>query len=346
MTSTEIASASKIILGSTEADSMYIGSTQVWTSWNPDTNGYAYVDLGLPSGTLWATMNVGANSEEDGGLYFQWGDTQGYTASQVGVDKVFNKSTYKYYNNGTTEYLYKKFESEYIYTKYNYLDFKIGLEDQDDAAHVNMGGDWHIPSDVHWNEMLNNTTKETVEINQKLCIKYTGVNGNYIIIPCCGEAYNSSVSGNGNGYYWLDSIFSVYLGQDNGRCAILYSDGRNDYGYTGSHDRCDGYNVRAVLYKPRQILTDQELSYSSSEVHITSNNTTLPHIINTNNVEISATIPIPPESFIVRGSNNNLSIDTSKGSGICQIGSTFIGDFVYKAKAIGYRAIYDGVINN
>lgn len=48
------------------------------------TNGHEYVDLGLPSGTLWATCNVGAESENDVGLYFQWGDTQGYTADQVG----------------------------------------------------------------------------------------------------------------------------------------------------------------------------------------------------------------------------------------------------------------------
>ena len=41
-------------------------------------NGHAYVDLGLPSGTLWATMNVGANSETDTGLYFAWGETTGY----------------------------------------------------------------------------------------------------------------------------------------------------------------------------------------------------------------------------------------------------------------------------
>ena len=45
---------------------------------------HEYVDLGFPNGTLWATMNVGANSETDYGLYFQWGDTQGYTAEQVG----------------------------------------------------------------------------------------------------------------------------------------------------------------------------------------------------------------------------------------------------------------------
>ena len=44
-------------------------------------NGFEYVDLGLPSGTLWATMNVGASSETDYGLYFAWGETQGYTAS-------------------------------------------------------------------------------------------------------------------------------------------------------------------------------------------------------------------------------------------------------------------------
>ena len=50
-----------------------------------NNNSYDYVDLGLPSGLLWATKNIGANTEEEAGLYFQWGDTQGYTAEQVGV---------------------------------------------------------------------------------------------------------------------------------------------------------------------------------------------------------------------------------------------------------------------
>ena len=52
---------------------------------NFDNNGYSYVDLGLPSGTLWATCNVGASKPSDAGLYFQWGDTQGYTADQIGT---------------------------------------------------------------------------------------------------------------------------------------------------------------------------------------------------------------------------------------------------------------------
>lgn len=49
-----------------------------------NANGHEYVDLGLPSGTLWANMNVGANSETDNGLYFAWGETTGYTADQIG----------------------------------------------------------------------------------------------------------------------------------------------------------------------------------------------------------------------------------------------------------------------
>lgn len=94
-------------------------------------NGHAYVDLGLPSGTKWAKMNVGASSEKDKGLYFAWGETQGYT---VGGHKVFMWRDYKY---GT---------SSSNLTKYNTTDNKTHLELTDDAAAVNMGGDWHMPN--------------------------------------------------------------------------------------------------------------------------------------------------------------------------------------------------------
>lgn len=50
-----------------------------------NSNNHAFVDLDLPSGTLWATMNIGASSETDAGLFFQWGDTQGYDSSQIGT---------------------------------------------------------------------------------------------------------------------------------------------------------------------------------------------------------------------------------------------------------------------
>ena len=88
-----------------------------------DANGYDYVDMGEAG--KWATCNVGATSPEESGLYFQWGDTQGYTAEQV--------------ING---------EKEFLLTDYKYADenFTDVLQPEDDAAHVHMGGDWRMPT--------------------------------------------------------------------------------------------------------------------------------------------------------------------------------------------------------
>ena len=109
-------------------------------------NGHAYVDLGLPSGTKWAKMNVGASSEKDAGLYFAWGETQGYTASQVGGHKVFLWRDYRWTNdNGSTM------------SKYNTTDNKTHLELTDDAAAVNMGGDWHMPNRTQCLELFKET---------------------------------------------------------------------------------------------------------------------------------------------------------------------------------------------
>lgn len=99
-------------------------------------NGHAYVDLGLTSKTKWAKMNVGASSEKDKGLYFAWGETTGYSASQVGGHKVFRWSDYKF--NSSRDGL--------NIIKYNSDDKKTHLELNDDAAHVNWGGDWHMPN--------------------------------------------------------------------------------------------------------------------------------------------------------------------------------------------------------
>lgn len=112
-------------------------------------NGHAYVDLGLPSGTKWATMNVGANSPTDYGLYFAWGETQGYTASQVGTgegQKAFSWDDYALTEDGGS-----------TMSKYNSTDNKTHLELTDDAAHVNWGGDWHMPNRAQCLELLKET---------------------------------------------------------------------------------------------------------------------------------------------------------------------------------------------
>ena len=113
-------------------------------------NGHAYVDLGLSSGTKWAKMNVGASSEKDAGLYFAWGETQGYTASQVGTgegQKAFRWRDYKFNPSGDGK----------TFIKYNASDKKTHLELIDDAAHVNWGGDWHMPNRTQCIELFKET---------------------------------------------------------------------------------------------------------------------------------------------------------------------------------------------
>ncbi len=162
-----------------------------------NNNGYEFVDLGLPSGTLWATMNVGASKPEDFGLYFQWGDTIGYTYDQVGKDKNFNWDGYKWYSGGT-------------FTKYTTTGASLDLED--DAAHAYMGGDWHMPTDEQIQELIDNTKGEW--------FKFCGVNGmkftskedssKFIFIPAAGDVWDGLVGNSGRyGYIW-SSTMSAY----------------------------------------------------------------------------------------------------------------------------------------
>ena len=111
---------------------------------------YEYVDLDLPSQLKWAKCNVGANSEEEAGLYFQWGDSQGYTAEQVGDGeglKAFKWADYKFSIDGSSS----------DFSKYNASDSKVVLDPEDDAAHVNMGGNWRMPTYEEYKELCLST---------------------------------------------------------------------------------------------------------------------------------------------------------------------------------------------
>ena len=111
---------------------------------------YKVIDLDLPSGVLWADKNIGAATPEDSGLYFQWGDTQGYTAGQVGNGeelKAFSWADYKFSIDGSSS----------NFSKYNASDNKTVLDPEDDAAHVNMGGNWRMPTLEEYKELCLNT---------------------------------------------------------------------------------------------------------------------------------------------------------------------------------------------
>ena len=201
-----------------------------------DRNGFDYVDLGLPSRTLWATQNIGASKPSDSGLYFQWGDIQGYKFNQVGKDKgqkAFTWDDYKWSINGNSKNLNKK-----------YIILGKSLEPEDDAAHVHMGGEWHIPSpDQIW-ELLDNTISEWSELNDVNGMKFISKkdNSKSIFFPAAGYAKNGTlVSSGGGADVWSSMLDASNVGY--GQHLFFYSYYIGFY----SGNRYCGYSVRGVI---------------------------------------------------------------------------------------------------
>lgn len=173
-----------------------------------------YVYIG---GLYWAIKNVGANDEHDIGLYFQWGDTQGYTADQVGEgdgQKYFGWKDYKYSN-----------EDGSVMTKYNETDGKTVLDPEDDAATVNMGSSWRMPTKDDFDALLNATNKyDTLpvigspDVAGKLFVDKNSQE-RALFFPKCGECYEGSIDGVGE---WSNYLSSSISGANIQREHILY----------------------------------------------------------------------------------------------------------------------------
>ena len=124
---------------------------------------HAYVDLDLPSGTLWATCNVGASSPEENGDYFAWGETTGHNDGK----NNFNWSTYKWCKGSSSTLTKYCCESSSGYE--GFTDNKMELDLEDDAAYVNWGPAWRMPSKEQFEELFNRsyTTVKTTTQNGK-----------------------------------------------------------------------------------------------------------------------------------------------------------------------------------
>lgn len=143
-------------------------------------NGYAYVDLGLPSGTLWAECNLGVNSKEELGNRLSWGQSNGQG---------------------------------------NYDDLKL----ENDAVHINMGGDWHTPSASQIDELIDYTTVETGIINGKKGLwVISTINSNKIFLPV--ENNTESAIYMSKSYYKWDSGSPIVFG-----LGVYYDDVELDY---------------------------------------------------------------------------------------------------------------------
>ena len=176
-----------------------------------EINGHEYVDLGLPSGTKWATCNVGANSPEMPGGYYAWGELE----------------TKDYYGSN------------------NSLTYEVEMDDISgdpayDVAAAEWGSTWRMPKPIEINELFNNCSQENVEINGKKCTKLISrINECSIIIPCTGW-----INGTNNAYYnsygryWSSTPYSY--GNTN---AISFT---NNSSYQNSDARYCGLSIRPV----------------------------------------------------------------------------------------------------
>jgi hypothetical protein len=204
----------------------------------PEPEQHEYVDLGLS--VKWATCNIGANTPEEAGLYFAWGETSGYTAEQVGNGEGKRAFSWDDYEFGPDSAL----------TKYSETDGKTVLDAEDDAAKANWGLDWRMPTKAEFEELISsaNTTTAFTEQNGVsgllVTSKVEGYEGNSVFFPAVGDAADGRVFDvGGYGNYWSVSLYDggVYLAW-----RLDFRDG--NCGVSGSY-RCYGCSVRPVRFQ-------------------------------------------------------------------------------------------------
>lgn len=198
------------------------GKEKIFTTQTP-INGHYYVDLGLPSGLKWATCNVGADSPEEYGDYFAWGET-------------VPKEEYTIENSLTYELSISDLESQ------GYINGEGSLTSSHDAATANWGGPWRMPTKAEQQELLENCELEWTTQNCVNGYKVTSkINGNSIFLPATGFRYNSSLYDDGNyGYYWSSTPDDEY---NISWCFGFHS---SYYGMS-DNDSYSGQSIRPVL---------------------------------------------------------------------------------------------------
>lgn len=185
-------------------------------------NGHKFINLGLPSGLLWAETNVGASTPYADGDYYAWGETE--TKSSYSWD------TYKWGSSRSP-------------TKYS--DGKTTLEASDDVATVKWGKECRMPSRAEFQELYNKcdwTWKSNYNGTSGYLVK--GPNNQTIFLPASGERFNGDLSSHGHGYYWSSSLDARHTA-----CAYGLTFYSGYIGTSGGGSRCIGNSVRPVAEK-------------------------------------------------------------------------------------------------
>ena len=197
-------------------------------------NGHKFIDLGLPSGLLWAETNIGATTAADDGDYYAWGETS--------PKEEYSLDNYAHYDTSTSSY-----------TKYNSTDGKTELDKTDDAAYVNWGTSCRMPTYSDFKELYNrenctwtSTRMKTSSENSIYGYKVTSKkNGNSIFLPASGSRGESDLGPHGSdGYCWSSTLNNEH---ENGSSVYCLHFGGDDYCYdVRIICPCFGLTVRPV----------------------------------------------------------------------------------------------------
>ena len=195
---------------------------------NAPVTSHEYVDLGLPSGTLWATMNIGATAPEEYGDYFAWGE--------VTPKESYTWTTYKWCNgnwDSMTKYGVK--------SSFGVVDNKTELDPEDDAATMNWGSEWCMPTRAQQDELRNNCTSEWTTINGvKGCLLTSNINQASLFLPFAGNRWDTTLYNAGSsGFYWSRNLKTTGAGSH----SLFVSSNSMS---TTDYSRGYGLSVRAV----------------------------------------------------------------------------------------------------
>ena len=185
---------------------------------------HEWVDLGLS--VKWATCNVGANSPEEYGDYFAWGE--------ISPKEEYTNQTYQYWTD---------YNGDGSWDSGEFADLgDISGNPQYDAATANWGGAWRMPTEAELDELLNNCTWEWTTLNGVNGRRVTGPNGNSIFLPAAGYRFGPWSYGVGSdGYYWGST---PYEGSDYRAYSLGFDSDCYDWDRNG---RYYGQSVRPVL---------------------------------------------------------------------------------------------------
>lgn len=212
--------------------------------------GHDYVEI---AGIKWATMNIGANNITDSGLYFEWGNTQGYATNQIGKEegkKAFDDewNDYKYANITYDPDDWPIIEM----TKYNETDELITLDISDDAAHTAWGGNWRMPTKTEFQALVNAVNTEwTNDYNSSgiagmICTDKTD-NSKVLFFPAAGNKYNGNTGYlNQHGYYWSSSLNSPSSVQHGHTLWFRLMQNNLNCNWDSTLKRCYGIPIRPV----------------------------------------------------------------------------------------------------